>query len=409
MTTETTALTVQVRAAVALGSSKAEVELVELAGKSKSITAITNNDGRHECHTAAMTVKEARINIEKAGKSAREDATAFSKAVISEEARLVALIKPEETRLIDLRDKWDAQVKAKKEAAEAAERQRVEAIKARIAEFGAMVADAAMLEAHGSEQELEVALAVEIDDSFGEFYDEAMTVKAAAVAKLREMVAVKTAAEAVAARIKAEQEAEATRLAAELREMVAVKTAAEAVAARIKAEQEAEATRLAAERERMAAERAEMDRIAAENRAAEAKRQAEERARLDAERAELDRQRKEIEAAQANSRREAREAAAKAESERLAALPKPEPVKQDHIEQPRAMVEPITTGKTIKLGEICARLDFTLSADFLESLGFIATVEKNARLYLEADFPAICRALVRHINDVATGTVRLAA
>ena len=377
MTTETTALTVQVRAAVALGSSKAEVELVELAGKSKSITAITNNDGRHECHTAAMTVKEARINIEKAGKSAREDATAFSKAVISEEARLVALIKPEETRLIDLRDKWDAQVKAKKEAAEAAERQRVEAIKARIAEFGAMVADAAMLEAHGSEQELEVALAVEIDDSFGEFYDEAMTVKAAAVAKLREMVAVKTAAEAVAARIKAEQEAEATRL--------------------------------AAERERMAAERAEMDRIAAENRAAEAKRQAEERARLDAERAELDRQRKEIEAAQANSRREAREAAAKAESERLAALPKPEPVKQDHIEQPRAMVEPITTGKTIKLGEICARLDFTLSADFLESLGFIATVEKNARLYLEADFPAICRALVRHINDVATGTVRLAA
>jgi hypothetical protein len=50
-----------------------------------------------------------------------------------------------------------------------------------------------------------------------------------------------------------------------------------------------------------------------------------------------------------------------------------------------------------------------MSADFLESLGFIATVEKNARLYPEASFPAICRALQRHINDVATGTVRLAA
>jgi hypothetical protein len=41
--------------------------------------------------------------------------------------------------------------------------------------------------------------------------------------------------------------------------------------------------------------------------------------------------------AQATARREAQEAAAKAEAERLAALPKPEPVKQDHIEQPRAM------------------------------------------------------------------------
>lgn len=274
MTTETTALTVQARAALALESSTAETYLIELAVKSKAITAITNKDGRTECHAAAMTAKEARVSIEKAGKSAREDATAFSKAVISEEARLVALIKPEETRLIELRDEWDAKVKAEKEAAEALERQRIEAIKARIAEFGAMVTDAAMLEAHGADQELEVALAVEINDSFGEFYGDAVEAKATAVAKLREIVAAKTAAEATAARIKSEQEAEAARLAEEAK--------------------------------RLAAERAEMDRIAAEHRAAEEKRQAEERIKLDAERAELDRQRKEI-------------ADAKAEQERIAA------------------------------------------------------------------------------------------
>ena len=202
MTTETTALTVQDRAALALESSTAETYLTELAVKSKAITAITNKDGRTECHAAAMTAKEARVSIEKAGKSAREDATAFSKAVISEEARLVALIKPEETRLIELRDEWDAKVKAEKEAAEALERQRIEAIKARIAEFGAMVTDAAMLEAHGADQELEVALAVEINDSFGEFYGDAVEAKATAVAKLREIVAAKTAAEATAARIR---------------------------------------------------------------------------------------------------------------------------------------------------------------------------------------------------------------
>ena len=137
-------------------------------------------------------------------------------------------------------------------------------------------------------------------------------------------------------------------------------------------------------------------------------------ARLDAEREKI---RAEEEAkAQATARREAQEAAAKAESERIAALPPVVEVKTNHIEQPRAMVDHIpdatkliATGKTIKLGEICARLGFTISADFLESLGFKATVEKNARLYPEASFNAICRALQRHINDVATGTVRLAA
>jgi len=286
MTTENTALTVQARAALALESSTAETYLTELAVKSKAITAITNKDGRTECHAAAMTAKEARVSIEKAGKSAREDATAFSKAVISEEARLVALIKPEETRLIELRDEWDAKVKAEKEAADDLERQRIEAIKDRIAEFGAMVTDAAMLEAHGAEQELEVAIAVEINvESFGEFYGDAVEAKASAVAKLREMVAAKTAAEATAARIKSEQEAEAARLAEEAK--------------------------------RLAAERAEMDRIAAEHRAAEEKRQAEERIKLDAERAELDRQRKEI--ADAKAEQERIFAAEQAERNRIAA------------------------------------------------------------------------------------------
>ena len=384
MTTENTALTVQQRAAVALGSSKAETELVELAAKSKSITAITNKDGRTECHAAAMTAKEARINIEKAGKSAREDATAFSKAVISEENRLVALIEPEEKRLLGLRDTWDEKVKAEKEAAEEAERERVAGIKARIAEFGLMVSDAAMLEAHGAEQELVVALAVEIDDSFGEFYGDAVEAKAAAIAKLREIIEAKTEAEALAARIKAEQEAEAARLAEEAR--------------------------------RLAEKKAEMDRQAAEQRAAEEKRQAEERARLDAERAELDRQRQEIEAAQAEQARiaeeqrkqqeeERRAAQAQAVADALAALPKVDP---DHtpdvtkmVEQPAVTQEIRATGPTIKLGEINASLGYTVSAEFLSSLGFVATIDRSSKLYREQDFPAICRKIADHTLALA--------
>lgn len=55
---------------------------------------------------------------------------------------------------------------------------------------------------------------------------------------------------------------------------------------------------------------------------------------------------------------------------------------------------------TLKLGEICERLGFTVTADFLASLGFEATVERNAKLYRESDWPAICEALIQHITQV---------
>jgi hypothetical protein len=122
--------------------------------------------------------------------------------------------------------------------------------------------------------------------------------------------------------------------------------------------------------------------------------------------------------AQANARREAQEAAAKAESDRLAALPKEAPVEEPKtlirvmdVNQAVAITDHLPDAtKMIKLGEICNRLGFTVTADFLASLGFeVVATDKNAKLYKESSFPAICRALQRHINDVATGTVRLAA
>ena len=75
---------------------------------------------------------------------------------------------------------------------------------------------------------------------------------------------------------------------------------------------------------------------------------------------------------------------------------------------------PCTLQHAQKLGgaveSVLTRLGFTLTADFLASLGFkpVAT-DKSAKLYPEASFPVICRALQKHIHDVATGTVRLAA
>lgn len=59
------------------------------------------------------------------------------------------------------------------------------------------------------------------------------------------------------------------------------------------------------------------------------------------------------------------------------------------------------TAPSLKLGSIAERLGFTLTADFLKSLGFEpAATERASKLYHEADFPHICAALVRHIEGV---------
>ncbi|MDI2594992.1 YqaJ viral recombinase family protein [Pseudomonas sp. 681] len=71
-----------------------------------------------------------------------------------------------------------------------------------------------------------------------------------------------------------------------------------------------------------------------------------------------------------------------------------------------AAVAPITQtpaddGQRIKLGDITSRLGFTLSAEFLRSMGFEAVERKQgAQLYRASDFPRICAALVQHIQSV---------
>jgi len=57
---------------------------------------------------------------------------------------------------------------------------------------------------------------------------------------------------------------------------------------------------------------------------------------------------------------------------------------------------------TLKLGQINEKLGFTMTADFLLSLGFAPhAVERASKLYKVSDLPSICAALVRHINKVA--------
>ena len=291
---ETTALTVVERAAVALGSSKLQGELVALAKKSADITEIKNAAAREQCHSAMMALASTRTSITKTGKAARDDANAFSKAVIAEEKRLIDLIEPEESRLRALRDEWDEAREAEKRAKAEAEAKRIALIREHIADILAIPGKVA---GHTSAQ-----LQIDIDDlaalsitldRFEEFTGDATAARDTTLDKLREMQSAAAAREEEAARIKAEQEAEAARLAAEREELARLRAEA------AKRDEEAAAAR-AAEEKRIAAERAEADRIARERLEAEEaelraerERQAAEAKRLADEREALERQQRE--------------------------------------------------------------------------------------------------------------------
>jgi len=158
------------------------------------------------------------------------------------------------------------------------------------------------------------------------------------------------------------------------------------LAMRIGQRKEAEEKRLAAERERIRAEE-------------QARAQREADAKIAAERAEAN--------------RIAADELRKAEVERIAAFKpnnQPEatttgtaetPLTGNQEAAPQAEVVRVETGATIKLGEINARLGYTVSSEFLASLGFIATTDRSAKLYREADFPTICRKIADHTMAMA--------
>lgn len=85
----------------------------------------------------------------------------------------------------------------------------------------------------------------------------------------------------------------------------------------------------------------------------------------------------------------------------------PEPAQPvSHIADAGKMVD---DGATMKLGDISARLEFTVTADFLASLGFQhIRQDKNAKLYNARDFGRICQAIASHVMEVSAWDRRLA-
>ena len=172
---------------------------------------------------------------------------------------------------------------------------------------------------------------------------------------------------------------------------------------RINAHQAKEAARIEAERARIASEE-------------RAKAEATERSRADAEIAAATAQARTEENKQAAADTEAKRASdeaiakareqdymAKIDASRMKHNASGQPTEVQVCEIAQTENEVGTTSPlsppTLRLGQICKRLGFTLTADFMRQLGFEpSATDKAAKLYHEAEWPLICAALVKRIN-----------
>lgn len=289
----TNALTIPQQAEQALAYAETRDKLTKLVSESARIVEITNQAGYKECHARRMVLKTTRVDIQKRGKDARDDAVKYQKAIIGLEKELVDLIEPEEKRLGELQDAVDREAQRKKDQEAASLRAIQEETNRKFQDMKSIPLGA--MNAKSDEIRTLIDQAEAIDP--GTFPQDMQ-----AAAQYEKRLVVTTLRAALDARLQADEEA--VRVAAERAELEKLRAEADAV--------RAEADRLA---------QAERDRVAAEERKAEeaarAERQAEE-ARQAAERAEARRLEDEQRAAAAEQLRRDQEAAA-AERSRLEA------------------------------------------------------------------------------------------
>ena len=213
--TEITTLAPADRAMIVLSSSTTEAQLRGMVQDAASITDVINPDGREQAHRMGMKLRTARTTIEKVGKAARDDANAFSKAVIDEQKRLIGITEGEERRIMGLRDAYDAKIEAEKEAIRKAEADRVRVIQDKIAQIMEMPRQ--MVNATADEIAIEreaLAQFTPSEDEFQEFVKSCGDARSFAMAELEKLhagaVARETAAAALAeerARLDAERAA----------------------------------------------------------------------------------------------------------------------------------------------------------------------------------------------------------
>lgn len=206
-------LPVEQRAVIALDARRTEISLRELVQRSKHLVEVKNKDGRAQAHRMAMDLKNARTAVTNRSKQAREDATAFSKALIAKERELIAITADEETRVFKLRDDFDAEEKRIADEAAAKEKARTDAHNETLAHMRALPLD--LIDASAEDIQTEIDAIDELSaDGFPlleEFGQQAVELAAQVRAQLVTMHAVAVAREESAAKLAAAAAAEAAK------------------------------------------------------------------------------------------------------------------------------------------------------------------------------------------------------
>jgi hypothetical protein len=396
----------------------------------------------------AKSLRNRLINVpladaRKVSANLKSKLTAVSKAVGAELAAIETAFDEAAQLITPQIEAREAEIAEEKRIAAEKEAARVEKHRANLAKLAGYVEQARGLPSSRISAGIEMVKAIVLDQAaWEEFYDRAVEQKAATLERMGDMHGEALAAEAEARR-RAEEKAEQERKAAELK---------------------AEADRLAAERAELDRARAEIEAARAAA-AAEAQARADEAARLALQQAQAQQQTQVAAAPAPTADEPYRASHADAQSEidgirqqlaiavsgRLGVrvggtveciretLAETEAwvigdhlgiykgaaqfAKDETVAQIRAMLfaaeqkaatpaaapapevrpfpAPAAEAPTMTLGALNARLGFTVSADFLESLGFVAHREKSARLYRPSQFPAICAGISAHVLAVA--------
>lgn len=241
-TTDITTLPPADRALIVLESTKTEEHLKALVVEAAPITEVNSPAGREQAHALGMKMRKARTTIEKTGKVAREDAQAFSRAVIGEEKRLIGIIEGEEKRVLGLRDGYDAMIEAEKAAKAAAEAARVAEIQSKIAGIRNLPFGLAGESSEVIAAEMEaLATFTPSEEAFQEFTEECKSAIGGCIIALDDLIQ----------RVRGQEQAAAAAIEAK-------RIADEALAAE-RAAIEEERAAIAREREALAAERAAME------------------------------------------------------------------------------------------------------------------------------------------------------
>lgn len=374
--------------------SKTEAMLAELRKKHAGVVFdLTTTKGDKEARAARLELVKLRTSLEAKRVEFKAPALAFGKKIDTEAKRIT-----DEIRVLELF--IDKQITADEDrrAVEKAERDRIEALRIqglrdKIAGIRSCLGKCRGITAERIANGIEQVGRIDVSEAvFFELAGEALSAKTETIAEMRILHTEAVAREAELAKIE-EQRIENERIAAQNKAqadaMAAQQAALDKAAADLKIEQQRVADEL---------KRIEDDKAAAKELAdAEAKRASD--ARLKEQAAQF-------------------EALEQSETKRLSSLNSAMVVDvceqvtpclpahtQISVYSEKAWSEPVVicppTPPSMKLGQICERLGFNVTAEFLRQLGFEpAATEKAAKLYHERDFSSMCDALVHHVKNV---------